>query len=136
MTSTYTKIPDNQTTEQYYNFFQAPMQDYLKPNDHFFNEFQNKMFTNNANDFPSSTDSQESPENVYNDDLSSYSGSHPSTKCSPEYSYPTETDRSGKNSKVTPIIRKGIHKYYEPIRDGNIVFKYEDNPSEYKKARK
>lgn len=31
---------------------------------------------------------------------------------------------------------KMIKKHYEPIRDGNIYIRYEDDPAEYKRIRK
>ena len=44
---------------------------------------------------------------------------------------------SGKETINTEKTKtKGIKKYYEPINDGGKVYKYEDNPSEYKKLRK
>ena len=66
--------------------------------------------------------------------------SNPSTKDSPEHTpdadYPLAEDDNNQLSKVPPIIRKGIRKYYEPIIDNNTVYNYEDDPSEYRKARK
>jgi hypothetical protein len=35
-----------------------------------------------------------------------------------------------------PGVKKQIKKYYEPLIDGKMVFRYEDDPEEYKKARK
>jgi hypothetical protein len=81
-----------------------------------------------------SSDTQDTQENHTTDTLSNYSGSYLS-KHSPEYSSGEYDDKSIK-SKIPPIIRKGIHKYYEPIIDCGQTFKYEDNPNEYKKARK
>lgn len=67
---------------------------------------------------------------------SAYS-TNPSTKESPEHT-PLEDHLcdDGSGSRVPPIVRKGIRKYYEPILDGGMVYNYEDDPSEYRKARK
>jgi regulator of replication initiation timing len=70
---------------------------------------------------------------------SAYS-TNPSTKHSPEHTPEMEDDGADddkhKHSKVPPIVRKGIRKYYEPILDNNAVYRYEDDPNEYRKARK
>lgn len=68
---------------------------------------------------------------------SAYS-TNPSTKESPEHT-PSVEDHLGddeKGSRVPPIVRKGIRKYYEPIVDNGMVYNYEDDPNEYRKARK
>lgn len=67
---------------------------------------------------------------------SAYS-TNPSTKESPEHT-PLEDHLcdDGSGSRVPPIVRKGIRKYYEPIVDNGMVYNYEDDPSEYRKARK
>lgn len=81
-----------------------------------------------------------------NDVLSdSNSSTNHSSKHSPEYLEYTdnhsaldvrdETDIAG-HSKVPQILRKGIQKQYEAIMDNNIEYRYEDDPNEYKKARK
>ena len=87
----------------------------------------------------------EPPNNKNTDNLSTYSNS--STNCSSKHS-PEYLLADGQNefkdvienrkgvSEVPCIQKKNIHKYYEPIFDGHTVFKYEDNPLEYKKARK
>jgi len=112
-----------------------PMEDYLQYQDYEFTlptlKYQcHQMYQ------PNGVESHENAENPTTDTLSN-SGSYPSSKYSPEYQYQTESDeKSTKNSKIPPIIRKGIHKYYEPIEDGDATFLYEDDPSEYKKARK
>ena len=37
----------------------------------------------------------------------------------------------------SPIVKKvRVQKYYEPIADGNKVYRYDDDPYEYKRARK
>jgi hypothetical protein len=111
------------------------MEDYLQYQDYDFvlpsSKYQcQQMYQAN------NVDCQESTEIPSADTLST-SGSYTSSKQSPEYQYPTETDeKTTKGSKIPPIIRKGIHKYYEPIQDSDAVFYYEDNPNEYKKARK
>lgn len=73
------------------------------------------------------------------DHTSAYS-TNPSTKDSPEHTPDSDEhsleDDKGQLSKVPPIVRKGIRKYYEPILDNNIIYKYEDDPNEYRKARK
>ena len=83
------------------------------------------------------------PNNKNTDSLSTYSNS--STNCSSKHSPEYVLADGGQNdvneyrkvtSQVPPIQKKNIHKYYEPIFDGHSVFKYEDNPLEYKKARK
>ncbi len=69
---------------------------------------------------------------------SNYS-TNPSTKDSPDHNFPDDNsgeDEKNNFSKVPPIIRKGIRKYYEPIIDNNIIYNYEDDPNEYRKARK
>lgn len=75
----------------------------------------------------------------------SNSSTNYSSKYSPEHLDTLDNqgsmDRRGddevlRHSKLPPILRKGIQKYYEPIVDNAVVYKYEDNPSEYKKARK
>jgi len=38
--------------------------------------------------------------------------------------------------KNSSILKKGIQKHYEPLIDNNVIYSYEDNPVEYKKARK
>jgi len=82
---------------------------------------------------------QEATDNKVSDELSTYSGN--STNCSSKYSpeyylgdgYQNDKDKS---SKIPPILKKAIHKHYEPIFDNQTWFKYEDNPLEYKRARK
>ena len=88
----------------------------------------------------------EQPNNKNADSLSTYSNG--STNCTSKHSPEYLLVDSGQNefrdingdrkisSQVPSIQKKDIHKYYEPIFDGNSAFKYEDNPLEYKKARK
>ena len=55
---------------------------------------------------------------------------------------PSNMSDNGRETMSTdldrPTIKKTkiIKKKYEPIRDGNVQLKYEDDPSEYKKLRK
>lgn len=70
---------------------------------------------------------------------SAYS-TNPSTKNSPEYT-PNLEDQEADNqkfvpSKVPPITKKGIKKQYEPILDNGILYRYDEDPDEYRKARK
>lgn len=65
-----------------------------------------------------------------------------SSKNSPDYEL-CDRESSGKSEFVAdkwsqnpPIQKKKISKNYEPLFDGKTWFKYEDNPAEYKKARK
>mmetsp|Transcript_11348 Transcript_11348/g.9756 ORF Transcript_11348/g.9756 Transcript_11348/m.9756 type:complete len:213 (+) Transcript_11348:123-761(+) len=120
------------------------MQDFLNgySDDHHFNTFDQEINNNNYynqthnnnNEMFNSNQTTESPDTNHTrnmDSLSNYSGD--STNESSKHSDLTSSD---KNTRIPPIIRKGIHKYYEPIHDGTKVYRYEDNPSEYKKARK
>jgi hypothetical protein len=88
--------------------------------------------------YPHDTESAEQPEHRNCETMSNYSAS--STNCSSnrynENIDPIETSHDQKNTRVIPIINKKIHKYYEPLLDGNVVYRYEDDPEEYKKARK
>lgn len=108
---------------------------------HFDYNPNNFPLTANAHDSHSyetyhTSESLESGEPRAYDTLSN-SSNYDTSKYSPEYQYSTEYDeKTGKNSKIPPIIRKGIHKYYEPIVDCGVVYKYEEDASEYKKARK
>lgn len=42
----------------------------------------------------------------------------------------------GSNGRTSNVRRKPIQKHYEPIVYNGLVYKYDDDPSEYKKARK
>lgn len=42
------------------------------------------------------------------------------------------TDQEKQHTKKT----KQIRKQYEPIKDGEVYMRYEDNPGEYRKLRK
>ncbi len=88
--------------------------------------------------YPHDSESAEHPDPRNCETMSNYSAS--STNCSSNhplaYTYPLETSHDLKNTRVIPIINKKIHKYYEPLIDGNMVYRFEDDPEEYKKARK
>lgn len=115
-----------------------------KSNDNFMNsdQFQYGGFNQDPNQFLFSQDGDNfdftsDQRNI--ETLSNYStnSTNYSTKQSPDYQYPQEIpeDRN-RDNRVPPILKRGIHKYYEPIVDNNIIYRYEDNPNEYKKARK
>ena len=103
----------------------------FNPNDQFrFMHFNQDQFAPNPN---LSRDNQ--PDTGSNH--STYSTTH-SSKHSPAYT-PNTGDQYGDDdpySRVPPIVRKGIRKFYEPILDGGTMYKYEDDPNEYRKARK
>lgn len=40
------------------------------------------------------------------------------------------------HNKNVQIKKKNISKKYEPIYENNILYRYEDNPEQYKKIRK
>ena len=73
-----------------------------------------------------------SVENRGYDTLSNYStnSTNQSSKQSPEYG-----DHDGDGRAKAHPVKKKIHKYYEPLIDNNVVYRYEDDPVEYKKAR-
>lgn len=49
----------------------------------------------------------------------------------------SEDDSSSEqNSTRNPPTTKLIRKRYDPIRDGDRIIRFEDNPTEYRKARK
>ena len=90
---------------------------------------------------------EESPENRFIDALSidSNSSTNYSSKQSPEYTENQECHsdsiRKGDEDflnqpRLPQILKKGIQKPFDPIMDNNLVYKYEDDPNEYKKARK
>jgi hypothetical protein len=76
------------------------------------------------------------------DELSEYSNN--STNCSSKYSpeyYAQDANGQNNNNEdkkaqVLRLQKKAIHKSYEPLHDGVRMYKYEENPMEYKKARK
>lgn len=83
------------------------------------------------------------PKEVAFDVFSSHSAysTNPSMKHSPEYapspdSQGRDDDQYMKPTKSSGVLKKGIRKQYEPIVDNNIVYRYEDDASEYRKARK
>lgn len=85
------------------------------------------------------SDSYEPTEHRNVETLSNYSASSTncSSKLSPPYNQGEEDHKDPKGNKDSaPILKKKIHKYYEPIKDGNVTYRYEDDPVEYKKARK
>ena len=45
-------------------------------------------------------------------------------------------EEAGSYGRASNVRRKPIQKHYEPIMYNGLVYKYEDDPSEYKKARK
>lgn len=62
-----------------------------------------------------------------------------SSKNSYEYAQTSDFDGSddrGSNPKSPNLLHKGIQKQHEPIVDNGLVYRYEDDPNEYKKARK
>lgn len=53
------------------------------------------------------------------------------SKQSPEYG-----EDEANQTKAPPMLKRRIHKHYEPLVDNNVVYRYEEDPVEYKKARK
>jgi hypothetical protein len=48
-----------------------------------------------------------------------------------------ENDESESDSGYVKKVKKGISKKtYEPIIDSNVVYRFEENPNEYMRARK
>lgn len=45
-------------------------------------------------------------------------------------------DERGSNPKSPPLANKNIQKHHEPIVDNGCTYRYEDDPHEYKRARK
>jgi regulator of replication initiation timing len=76
-------------------------------------------------------------------DISSTHSSYNQSKASHDYLY-SDFDGSDKLNEDDPlscsrspnIMQKGIQKHHEPIVDNGAVYRYEDDPNEYKKARK
>jgi len=114
----------NKLRDEMFHFGAAPPQNYGFATHHQYPPQMNQMF-------------QGDPTYEVFSHNSAYS-TNPSTKESPEHT-PSVEDHLGddeKGSKVPPIVRKGIRKYYEPILDNGMVYNYEDDPNEYRKARK
>ena len=111
-------------------------------NKHDFAQFEVPELMTDSIHYQNMPGNQARPNDVLSD---SNSSTNHSSKHSPEYLEYTdnhsalevrdETDVVG-HSKLPPILRKGIQKQYETIIDNNIEYRYEDNPAEYKKARK
>jgi regulator of replication initiation timing len=91
--------------------------------------------------FPNLVD--EAPKTSYFDQFSNNGSAYstnPSIKHSPEHT-PNLEDLGAEDDSYMPAelpraSQKGIKKHYEPIIDNNKVYRYEDSPSEYRKARK
>lgn len=60
----------------------------------------------------------------------------PEQSCSTKDTPQSDCSSDETNPKNPKIKRKGISKKYEPIVDNSVVYRYEDNPDEYKKLRK
>ena len=105
-----------------------------------------------SNDLLMSIENQQQPSQI-SASLSEHPSKHESLSSrsgySTNYSIKNNTDdhigeESSGNSDLNnhkwsqnpPICKKTINKNYEPIYDGNKHFNYEDDPIEYKKARK
>ena len=90
--------------------------------------------------YPPESDSFEPTEHNRNiETMSNYSASSTncSSKQSPQYNQgEEESKQNALNAQSGQIIKKKIHKYYEPLKDGNVIYRYEEDPVEYKKARK
>jgi len=117
------------------------MEDYLK------NDFAHFA---NQNTLPKPTQTQtlsESPDHRAIETMSNDSNS--STNYSSKYS-PDNIDNTDNQSGIdrrseddamrhqapTPLVKKNITKFYEPLVDNNVVYNFDQDPSEYKKARK
>lgn len=51
--------------------------------------------------------------------------------------YEEQSEEDDDEEIDSPIVKKlRVQKYYEPIADGDKVYNYEDDPYEYKRARK
>ena len=96
---------------------------------------------------PPGNNQESLPKEVAFEVFSSHStySTNPSLKHSPEYvpEYAPSPDDQGRDddqytrpTKGSSIMKKGIRKQYEPIVDNNIVYRYEEDPNEYRKARK
>ena len=117
------------------------MEDYLK-NDfaHFAN--QNTIQKPQPTQTLSESPDHRAIETMSND---SNSSTNYSSKYSPDLIDNTDNqsgiDRRSEDDAMrqpgsTSLVKKNIIKFYEPLVDNHVVYNFDDNPSEYKKARK
>jgi hypothetical protein len=86
------------------------------------------------------------PENFFDRglEISSTHSSYGQSKQSQDYLQYSDFDGSDKlneddplsNTRSPNIMQKNIQKHHDPIMDNGVFYRYEDDPNEYKKARK
>lgn len=132
------KSPDifrMESNNQQHDFLQMQQSNY-EPADDFLMRIETQHPDNGFSAIPSEN-------NTKFESLSTKSGysTNYSIKHSPDYQVDEESSGNSdlnnhKWSQNPPIHKKTINKNYEPIYDGKKCYKYEDDPAEYKKARK
>jgi hypothetical protein len=45
-------------------------------------------------------------------------------------------ETNDKKDRISKIHNKTINKKYDPIVDSSVIYRYEDNPEEYRRIRK
>lgn len=82
------------------------------------------------------------PSNINQHQNNNHTNSFISTNCSfkntPEHEIlSVDSLNNDRRLNAIPKVRKNIYKkYYEPIFDNQLIYRYEDDPVEYRKARK
>lgn len=125
-------------------FFKYEQPQNFENHDEFYNVDENPFILDGFQQRP--TENLESTQNNNHISSNTHNTSFVSTNCSfkntPEYisenlSMGSLNQEEKRNIHEIPKVKKAIYKKnYEPIFDNNFIYHYEQDPNEYRKARK